>query len=185
MPPGLIAETLLARSMFAFPALEGLVCSPTLRPDGSLLVQPGYDPNTGLYLHGNGTTFPSIPAHPGLQHARDALVALKEPLVDFLFAADCHRSAALAAMLSLVCRVAIQGYVPLFAIRANTRGSGKSLLADVISLIGTGRPAPHWPQVTDEEEERKRILTIAMAGYPVVHINWLRVLQIPLTSCRI
>jgi hypothetical protein len=59
----------------------------------------------------------------------------------------------------------------LFPIRANTRGSGKSLLADVISLIGTGRAAPHWPQVTDDEEERKRIMSIALAGYPVVHID--------------
>ena len=35
MPPTLIAETLLTRTHFALPVLEGLICSPTLRPDGS------------------------------------------------------------------------------------------------------------------------------------------------------
>ena len=74
-------------------------------------------------------------------------------------------------MLSLVCRFAIRGNVPLFAIRANTRGSGKSLLADVISIIGTGSAAPRWPQVKEDEEERKRLLTVALAGYPCLHID--------------
>jgi hypothetical protein len=51
-------------------------------------------------------------------------------------------------------------------------GSGKSLLADVVSLIGTGRAAPRWPQVTEnDDEERKRLLTVALAGYPVIHID--------------
>ena len=49
--------------------------------------------------------------------------------------------------------------------------SGKSLLADVISIIGTGRAARRWPQVTEDEEERKRLLTVALAGYPAIHID--------------
>src|SRR5262245_8479379 len=63
------------------------------------------------------------------------------------------------------------GNVPLFAMRATTRGSGKGLLADVVSIIGTGRAAPRWPQVTTDEEERKRLLTVALAGYAVIHID--------------
>jgi hypothetical protein len=171
LPPHWGVETLLARTGWSFPVLESLVYSPTLRPDGSLLDRPGYDPETGLYLALHGTPYPALPARPTVDEARTALGDLQEAVQDFPFATPAHFSATLAAIVSLVCRFAILGNVPLFAIRANTRGSGKSLLADVISIIGTGRAAPRWPQVTDEEEERKRLLTVALAGYPVIHID--------------
>jgi hypothetical protein len=171
LPPKWAIDALQDRKHWPFPPLEGIVCSPTLRPDGSLLNVPGYDPDTGLYLDLNGTQYPTIPARPTLDDARTALGHLQEPLRDFPFAEPWHFSATLAAILSLVCRFAIQGNVPLFAIRANTRGSGKSLLADVVSIIGTGRGAPRWPQVTEDEEERKRLLTVALAGYTVIHID--------------
>ena len=40
--------------------LEGIVEAPTLRPDGSLINQPGYDPDTGLWFVPSGV-FPPIP----------------------------------------------------------------------------------------------------------------------------
>jgi putative DNA primase/helicase len=116
--------------------------------------------------------FPPLLADPTLDDARSAIGALQEAVKDFLFSEEkVHFSATLAARLSLVCRFTIMGNVPLFAIRANTRGSGKSLLADVISIIGTGSAAPRWPQVKEDEEERKRLFTVALAGYPCIHID--------------
>lgn len=171
LPPKWVIETIQSRPAWDFPPLEGIVASPTLRPDGSLLDVPGYDASTGLYLDTNGTTFPALPAHPTLDDARTAIGRLQAAVMDFPFTELWHFSATMAAMLSLVCRFAVRGNVPLFAIRANTRASGKSLLADVISLIGTGRAAPRWPQVTEDEEERKRLLTVALAGYPCLHID--------------
>ena len=171
LPPKWTMEALQGRDGWPFPSLEGIVCSPTLRPDGSLLDTPGYDPDTGLYLDLHGTIYPPIPDHPTMDDARTAIGRLQEAVRDFPFTEPWHFSAALAAMLSLVCRFAIMGNVPLFAIRATTRGSGKSLLADVVSIIGTGRAAPRWPQVTEDEEERKRLFTVALAGYPVIHID--------------
>ena len=47
LPPKWSIETLRPQAV-AFPVLEGIVCSPTLRPDGSLLMTSGYDPETGL-----------------------------------------------------------------------------------------------------------------------------------------
>jgi putative DNA primase/helicase len=70
-----------------------------------------------------------------------------------------------------VARFAIQGNVPLFSVDATTRGSGKGLLIDVFSAIATGRHAPRYAQTTDEEEERKRLFTIALAGDVLVHID--------------
>ena len=77
----------------------------------------------------------------------------------------------LAAVLSLACRHAIRGNVPLFGITATTRASGKGLLVDAIALIGTGRRVPKWTQTRDEEEERKQFLALALSGAPVCCID--------------
>src|ERR1019366_6525828 len=49
-PPTIGAEILLARAgHWAFPRISGVIAAPTLRPDGSILTEPGYDPETQLY----------------------------------------------------------------------------------------------------------------------------------------
>jgi putative DNA primase/helicase len=173
MPPTReLLDVLMSRGQWDFPRLEAIVHSPTMRPDGSILTTPGYDPDTGLYLDMNGTAFPDIPHKPDWDHARAAIATLHEVFQDFPFLdARIHYSAALAGTISLVCRFAVQGNVPMFAARSTTRGSGKGLLVDAISLIGTSRLAPRWPQTSDEEEERKRLLTLALDGDPLVLID--------------
>jgi hypothetical protein len=64
LPPRWFVEVLQGRESWPFPVLEGIVCSPTIHPDGSLLHIPGYDPDTGLFLDTNGTTFPPPPTAP-------------------------------------------------------------------------------------------------------------------------
>ena len=41
LPPRWVVDVLQGRTAWPFPLLEGIVCSPTLRPDGSILDQPG------------------------------------------------------------------------------------------------------------------------------------------------
>jgi hypothetical protein len=48
---------------------------------------------------------------------------------------------------------------------------GKGLLADTITLIGTGYQPTKWSQVLDEDEERKRLLTVALSGDPVLCVD--------------
>ena len=171
LPPPWTIDTLIARPSWTFPPLEGIICAPTIRPDGSILATPGYDPDTGLYLSIDQDTFPPILERPTIDDARQALRQLEEVYIDFPFSADHDKAAAVSAILSMVARFAVQGRVPLFAVRSTTRGSGKGLLIDTISMIATGRHAPRWPQTLDEEEERKRLLTVAMAGDPLIHID--------------
>ena len=179
LPPHWVGEVLQGRPSWPFPLLEGIVCSPTLRPDGSMLDQPGYDASTGLYLDLNGTTFPPVPDAPTFDEARSALGRLAEVFQDFLFAVRDPRqtttnpyfSAVLTAVLTLVGRPAIAGNVPLFGVTATAPGSGKGLLVDVISLIGTGRCAPKMGQTLDENEELKRLLALALEGVSVCCID--------------
>lgn len=170
MPPGLFADTVLARPNWPFPPLEGLISAPTMRPDGSILDQPGYDAETGLYFVPNGIIYPAMPTAPTWGDAQAALRTLYEVTCDFPFATAGHRSAAWTALLTLCARHAIEGNVPLFAIRATTSATGKGLLADTLSLIALGRLASKWAQC-DEDEERKSLLAIALAGEQIVLID--------------
>jgi hypothetical protein len=188
-PPPWSVEVIRGRSPLPFPMLEGIVCSPTMRPDGSLLVTQGYDPATGLYVDFNGTVFPTIPIHPTLDDARSALRQLQEVFQDFPFADRTPRtptdtahptrlptrtssfSAVLAAVLTVVGRPAIQGNVPLFGVTATAAGTGKGKLVDAIVIIGTGRCAPKMGQTLDENEELKRLLALALEGAAVCCID--------------
>jgi hypothetical protein len=167
-PPKWLIENLMARSAWPFPALEGLIMTPTLRPDGSVLAKPGYDQTTGLFYSPNGITFPRIRSKPTIDDARKAIVALKEVVQDVPFAATWGASAWLAAVLSIACRNAIQGNVPMFAVTGPTPGSGKGLLCTTIGIIGTGYVPGFWSQARDEAEDEKRLLAIAIAGDRVV-----------------
>src|SRR5262249_48669378 len=126
---------------------------------------------TGLFFDTCGVAFPSLPAHPTKDEAIDALSDLGEVFVDFPFAAEHDRSATLAATISLVARYAVSGCVPLFAVQSTTRGSGKGLLVNAIARSGTGRTAPNWPQVEDQDEERKRLLTLGLDGDACILID--------------
>ncbi len=174
LPPPWVAETLRDRGGWKFPVLEGIVSTPTLLPDGSILDRPGYDQETGLFV-ALDRPYPPVPLRPTFDDARSALGLLQQPFMDFLFddTSPANFSATLAALLTVLCRYTIQGDVPLFAVTATTRRSGKGLLVDVISIIATGRTAPRWaqPRDRDGDEERKRMLAIGLAGDPLILID--------------
>jgi hypothetical protein len=66
------------------PHVSGIISTPTLRPDGSLLADPGYDPETELYLS-PGFQIPPIPEHPTKDQAIAALKLLIDLLSEFGF----------------------------------------------------------------------------------------------------
>src|SRR5262249_3528196 len=66
------------------PHVSGIITTPTLRPDGSLLAEPGYDPETELYL-APGFQIPPIPEHPTREQALAALKLLIDLLSEFGF----------------------------------------------------------------------------------------------------
>jgi hypothetical protein len=63
-PPTDVAATMLARAgEWKFPSVSGVITTPTLRPNGTILATPGYDPVTGLLLI-DPPPIPEIPASP-------------------------------------------------------------------------------------------------------------------------
>jgi hypothetical protein len=73
-------------------------------------------------------------------------------------------------MLTAVCRKMLRT-APLHGFTAPTMGTGKSLIADVVAMIATGREAPVMSQGSSEEEDEKRLLSVLMQGDPVVVID--------------
>jgi len=162
--PARIAATLLAREGYwRVPVLRAVIEAPTIRPDGSVLEQAGFDEATGLYFDPGDTSFPPVPAHPTRDDAVRALELLKWPISEFPFATKYDQAAALAGMVTAVVRSSIRT-APLIAVSAPDRATGKSLLTDVLAMIATSRVAAVMTQGKDEEEDRKRILAVLMEG---------------------
>jgi hypothetical protein len=151
--------------------LRGLVTSPVLRADGSILQAEGYDVDSGLYVDLT-ETFPDIDSHPSSEAVQRAVAMLNDVVVDFPFRDDACRSAWLASLLTPLAREAYRGCTgPLFLFDANTRGSGKGLLSDVSSLIVMGRTATRMTAPREDEEFRKRITSIVEKGSRIVLID--------------
>ncbi len=150
--------------------LEGIIFSPTLRPDGTILQAAGYDEKTGLLYRPNDT-FPRVADKPTKEDAKAASAELLGVVKDFPFVADADRSAWLALVLSQIGRTAVAGCVPLFGITSTCRGSGKSLLADAASLIAFGKPAARKTFTNDDNEQRKSITSIAIEAIPAVLLD--------------
>src|SRR2546425_1059933 len=97
-----------------------------------------------------------------VRNARDLL--LIELLGDFPVDREASRANALAEMLLAFVREMIDGPTPLHLIDAPAPGTGKGLLADVVSIPATGRAAEVMAEGQDDEEWRKRITAVLMKG---------------------
>ena len=96
----------------------------------------------------------------------------------FPFEQECDLSAAVALILSGLLRRVLFG-CPLFGIGAPTPGTGKSLLADVVSIICTARQAAVMSIGDDAAGLEKRLGAVLIAGDNFVNIDNL---SVPLES---
>lgn len=163
-PPEAIVQAVFHRGDWdAVRPLVGVVTSPTIRPDGSVLQEPGYDAQTSV-LYSPSERFADVPLSPSKDDARAAATAILDLVCDFPFERACDRSAWLASVLTLIARPAIVGPCPFFGISANTPGSGKSLLVDVAHTLAHGATAPRSSLSNDHEELRKQITSVLAKG---------------------
>lgn len=169
--PSMLSLHYMARhDLWRLPVLTGIVECPTLRSDGTVLSAHGYDPVSGLMLDTNGVVFPEIPDQPSRANAIAALKVVKELLCDFPFVDDASRSVGLSAILTSLVRRQLH-IAPVHGFDAPSISTGKSMLADVVSLITTGRPAAVMPLPANEDEAVKVWLSVLRAGDPVISID--------------
>jgi len=167
-PPDWLVQAIHQRGDYgSVPKLAGIVRTPALRPDGTILQDAGYDSATALLLLPS-CSFPEVPESPTLQDAQNAVAELFDVVADFPFESDAHRSIWLACVLTMLARPAIGGPCPLFVFDANTRGAGKTLLADLAGIVTTGSPLARQPWPKGDEQVRKMLTSILMEGWPAV-----------------
>jgi hypothetical protein len=143
--------------------LSGIVEIPTLRPNGTMIDTPGYDPATGL-VYRPSLEFSRITGSVSLEDAKKAVADILDLVCDFPFAGPQYKSAWLASLLTPFARSAINGPAPLFMVDSNVRGAGKSKLCDVVSIIVTARPMARMSNPPHDEEFKKLITSAAIAG---------------------
>ncbi|MEW4490967.1 DUF3854 domain-containing protein [Thalassoglobus sp. JC818] len=152
------------------PILKGIVSRPILRRDGGIVNQHGYDADSRLYLDKCFGQLQVLenPTQVDALAARDRLLNL---VADFPIREPHDRSAWLAALLTIVGRDTFEGPAPLFLVDANTHGSGKTLLADLLGLISIGKSACVSTAPSDDNEFRKRITAHLMHGDEIVLLD--------------
>ena len=173
MVPEWAAPTLIARQGDGWPtirSLQAVVDSPVLRPDGSILGTPGYDHDTAILYRPNAE-FLDAPSHPSLRDAKTAAASLMDLIAEFPIVSESHRAVWLAALLTPFARYAIDGACPIFFFDANTPAAGKSKLVDVISMIVAGQEMSRTVYPETDDEMRKRITSILLAGMRMVLID--------------
>ncbi len=137
-----------------------------MREDGTFLTQPGYDEATGYLFEGLPPE--DLPSHPTTDDARAALERLVYVFSDFPFDRPSGAYVVVAAALTLFARAAFRP-TPAFIFDASTKGSGKTKLADAISIIATGRAAERtsYAGALDPETE-KMLCSTALEGKQIL-----------------
>jgi putative DNA primase/helicase len=169
-PPKDLASIILSRDgEWRFPQLAGVITAPTLRPDGTILSDAGYDQATGLLL----MSLPGLPAlrdRPTRADALEALQLLDGLLDEFPFVDQASRSVALSALITPVVRGALPA-APMHVMTAPVAGSGKSFIVDVASAMVCGQRAPVMAVGRQEDETEKRLIAALIAGQPIISID--------------
>ena len=142
--------------------LDAIARAPFVRPDGSICEVPGYD-NTARALLMPTLLYPPVNKQATKADALVAVERLLAPFDEFPFKHPMFKSAFLCHILTEVTRLAVD-VCPMFWYTAPDPGTGKSLLADVPSLIAHGVLPPRRPWNGQGEELRKVLFSSLLTG---------------------
>ncbi len=170
----------VVRDMIAMPhrsvrVLDAVVHLPVLHRDGTVTAASGYEPTSRLFQAVDPAVSEAVEAAPVVPSTADRVAALdllrQDLLGDFPFARSSDRAHVLAAVLLPAVRHWIDGPIPLHLFEAPTEGTGKTLLADVLTLLATGSPAMPTPLPRSEEEVRKKITATLLSAPQIVLLD--------------
>jgi hypothetical protein len=146
--------------------LKAISFQPLVRPDGSLCLTPGYDDETQVYCHFDGDDFEGIPVTPTREDLTAAMRDLFAPWRGYTFASNDDRAAMVAAVMTAICRPALDT-APGFFSDAPVQASGKTKLAQALGSFMLGKRAGITSFVSganSEAETAKEIISLLLAG---------------------
>ena len=117
------------------PHLAGVISMPIIRPDGTILAEAGYDAATRLYYR-PALSIGRIPDRPtGVQVAEARMYIFDYVLTDFCWDTPASKANFFGMLMTPIMRRFIDGLPPFGLISAATRGSGKSLLTEIMKAL--------------------------------------------------
>jgi len=170
VPGDIAGKIATSPNEWKFEALSGIIATQTMRLDGSLLTDVGYDEATGFLLF-DPPEMPPIPEAPTRRDAHAASKVLRGLLIEFPFVDEASRSVALSMLMTPTLRPALSPAVPLHSVNSPAGGTGKSYLADLASAIATGERCPEISRSPSFEETEKRLVGAALTGQPIISID--------------
>ena len=148
--------------------LTGVIHTPIMRADGTLLDTPGYDAESRLlYLPRPGFSVDPVPEEPTADDVTAARNLIDYIIGGFPFLREHDRANFIGMWMTPLLRAIVPPPYKLYAIEAHQPGSGKTLLANVIRRTYEGLLRSEMPE--DDTELRKQITSVlSMTTGPVV-----------------
>jgi hypothetical protein len=169
-PPTVLSAVLAGAEWPTVPTLAGIIGTPVLRRDWSLLQAPGYDPASGLYLAPT-VTLPPVPDTPTpAQVAKARRFVLSTLLGDFEWEDTASLANYVALMVTPFLRRPLRALAPLAIVSASAPSSGKSLLSALVGLL-VGQQTVPWPADNDTELEKLITSTFTVESGAVIFDN--------------
>ncbi|MER7011526.1 hypothetical protein ABT324_08880 [Saccharopolyspora sp. NPDC000359] len=159
-PSGPVLSAVLSRRSWPdLPVLRRIISTPVLRPDGTLLQQPGYDPKTG-YLLATRAHLAPVPEQPSPEQVEESRQFLLERFLrDFPWRSAADRANYLGLLITPIIRPFTRALSPFGVIDATMPGSGKTILSGCVGLL-VGQRVMTW---TDSEDELRKAITTVLA----------------------
>ena len=155
------------------PVLTQVVSIPIVTSEGRLITRPGYDAESGVFYAAESACLPQINSAATKQDALDALKWIEdEVLVDFPFADEASKAAAISIAILPFVRQLIHGQTPLYLLEKPAAGTGATTLGLALCYPFIGKEIPVTTWTSNEEERRKQITAhLASGGGPIFYDN--------------
>ena len=174
-PPLAVMQDMLVEPRRPLPVLQRIVEAPVFGSEGTLQTSPGYHEGSQNVYYANELELKAVSKKPSLYEIEEAKKWILEELFgEFPFASKSDQLHAVAAMMGPFVREMIKGPTSLHLVVAPSPGTGKSLLADALTIPATDRTASTLTEGGPEEEWRKKITAILMTAPPFVLIDNVR-----------
>jgi hypothetical protein len=155
------------------PELTQVVSIPIVTSEGRLITVPGYDAESGVFYAAESACLPLINSAATKQDALGALKWIEEEvLVDFPFADEASKAAAISIAILPFVRQLIHGQTPLYLLEKPAAGTGATTLGLALCYPFIGKEIPVTTWTSNEEERRKQITAhLASGGGPIFYDN--------------
>lgn len=154
--------------------LAGVTHTQVMRADGSILATPGYDDASGLlFLPEEGDTVTPVPDSPTPEQVRAAVKLVLTPVAEYSFASDHHKANWLGLMMTPVLRQLLPPPYQMGVFTASTRGSGKTMLADLIMIVHGGETKAQ-PEADTSKLRAEILATLTTTTAPVILFDNIR-----------